>query len=90
MRVRSIIILAVLLLNGCSPSWREQYLKKVTNRATQEDIASKFGSPTEEDTLGATRTTWIYRYNQESSYCREYLLQFDKKKILRDWDLEKC
>ena len=89
MRVWSITIIVILLLNGCTP-WRAQYLKEVTGRATQDDIALKFGLPTEEDSLGATRTVWVYRYNKGESWCREYILEFDKKKILRDWGLQKC
>jgi len=89
MRAWSVIIAVALLVSGCT-SWRAQYLKEVTGRATQDDIALKFGPPTEEDTLGATRTVWVYRYNKGESWCREYILQFDKKRILRDWELQNC
>ena len=54
-------------LAGCS-HWRESYLKKVVEEATQDDIVAKLGEPwRKKNYLLNGESTWIYRYTLTKS-----------------------
>lgn len=92
----SLIALALL---SCTP-WREAYLREAVNRATQDDVTKRLGPPhsTRELTTGATVWTYQYRYATLSrgghisghSYCKEYILTFEREGSLREWRVQDC
>ena len=54
-------------LAGCS-HWRESYLKKVVEEATQDDIVAKLGEPwRKKNSLLNRESTWIYRFTLTKS-----------------------
>ena len=54
-------------LTACS-HWRESYLKKAVEEATQDDIVTKLGEPwRKRDSLLNGESTWIYRYTLTKS-----------------------
>ena len=57
-------------LTACSnfSHWRESYLKKAVEEATQDDIVTKLGEPwRKRDSLLNGESTWIYRYTLTKS-----------------------
>jgi hypothetical protein len=76
-------------------------LGNLLNRATQDDIAKKYGPPNSKQTLSSGGEVWAYDYrstttagNQEQNAiatdCVRAIFVFDKDKILRDYRRERC
>ena len=90
------LMVSVLILVSCTP-WRAKYLQDVKGQANQDEVTMKLGPPTGERGLSNGDAVWIYRYTGAAvgesgggTWCMEYLLRFDSKKILRDWNRQKC
>lgn len=90
------LLCSALVLMSCT-SWRAEYLEEVKGRANQDAVTIKLGPPMGERTLSNGDAVWIYRYSGAAvgesgggTWCKEYLLRFDSKKILRDWNRQKC
>ncbi len=94
-------ILAVIL-TSCLPSQWE-YLVESTGRATQEEVTDRLGAPFQTESLEDGGSLWTYRYEVRSSVfvgsrgdmvggapCIEYLLTFDRKKVLTYWTRQLC
>jgi hypothetical protein len=95
--MRKIWLLTIILMLGSCTPWRTQYLEEVTGLATQDEVTMRLGPPTGERTLSNSDLIWMYRYtgadvgpNGGSTWCREYILRFDTKRILRGWNRQKC
>ena len=93
--------LLALTLASCLPSqW--SYLGESTDRATQEEVTDRLGTPLQTKSLEDEGSLWVYRYEVRSSLvgrrgdmvggapCIEYLLTFDGKKVLRYWTRQHC
>ena len=82
-----------LFLNGCVAA-NVRYLKEGTGHATQQDIASKWGEPSEKQAYG-TGEIWTYRFQRFDSMehpigCEGYELRFDDRQVLRRWSELDC
>lgn len=76
------------------------YFHDHVGQATQEQVAGRYGSPHEVAPLEGGGEAWIY-YDRGSAttgyagsagstYCRAYLLSFDRLGILRAWNEQRC
>ena len=85
-----------LIFVSCTP-WRATYLKQGVNEANQNDITKKLGPPHLIRELDSGEEVWFYQYQPnfmsgdfDGTVCREYILTFDKNKILRNWVRQEC
>ena len=61
-------IIGALIACSHFSHWRESYLKKAVEEATQDDIVTKLGEPwRKRDSLLNGESTWIYRYTLTKS-----------------------
>ncbi|MBI3604214.1 MAG: hypothetical protein HY205_07170 [Nitrospirae bacterium] len=88
-------MLALLLL-ACTP-WLDEFLTTATDRATQQEVLQQLGSPTQKKLLDGGGEVWSYHMAHASyaggtgtSSCFQYVLTFDKQKILRKWNAKGC
>src|SRR5689334_17769934 len=77
-----------LLTTGCV-SANVRYLQDGTGHTTQEDVVSKWGPPSDQQTAG-TGETWVYVFQRFDSMehpigCEGFTLQFDQGHMLRNW-----
>jgi len=82
-----------LFVNGCVAA-NVRYLEEGTGHATQQDVASKLGQPSEKQ-LDGTAETWVYRFQRFDSMehpigCEGYKLHFDQRQVLRKWSEFDC
>lgn len=95
-------MLGVMLFGAvsCTP-WEVTYLENAVNRANQEEVAQRFGSPHSTTASSASESEWIYRYrggpigpmggfDTGDASCREYVLTFDQQGTLRNWKRRQC
>lgn len=92
----TIILIICFSFTSCTP-WRVDYLIQAINQATQDDITKRLGPPHFTRMLDSGEEVWTYQYSGVvvgqtggSSYCKEYILTFDKDKILRNWLRQNC
>lgn len=90
-----------LALGACLPSQWE-YLIDAADRATQDEVTKRMGSPSVTMQMPDGDSVWTYRYEVRSSLvgrrgdmvggspCVEYVLTFDAEKILRHWVRRPC
>lgn len=97
--VRWSAILWVVASLSCS-ELETQYFKDRVNVATMERVAKRYGAPHKSEQVDGDKVRWTY-YERgsattgysgfaRSSYCRVYVLTFDRQEILRDWKEEHC
>ncbi len=76
------------------------YFQNKVDVATQEEVARRYGLPHEAEQLGSGGSVWTY-YDRgsatasysgyaKSTFCRAYVLTFDKHGILRGWAQRDC
>lgn len=93
-------LLLLLVLAGCA-HWRDRFLAEGLNRLTEDAVTKRMGPPHFTRKLDAGGEVWTYQYRFSSlhgtgrhlsghSYCIEYLLIFDEKRILREWQTQGC
>ena len=90
-----------LALVACLPSQWE-YLIDAADRATQDEVRKRMGSPSLTMQMPDGESVWTYRYEVRSSLvgrrgdmvggspCMEYVLTFDAQEILRHWVRRPC
>lgn len=87
-------------VTACTP-WEVTYLENAVNRASQAEVAERFGSPHSTTGSNASESEWIYRHRGSSigpmggfdtgdASCREYALTFDQQGTLRSWKRRRC
>lgn len=98
---RICILLTLLLLGPVSCDLRGgAYFQDKVNEATQEKVAKRYGYPHKTEALQNGGEVWTY-YDRgsgtasytgyaTSTYCRAYVLTFDKEGVLRDWAQQQC
>jgi hypothetical protein len=95
-----ILLLILLVLVSCTP-WRKQYLMDGLNQLTMDEVAKTLGPPVSTLSLDDGRVVGKYQYfsswvsgNQQrvsgSTDCTEYILTFDKGKVLRQVRHQGC
>jgi len=90
-----------LFLVSCLPSQWE-YLVEATDRATEDEVRTRMGTPALTKAMPDGDSVWTYRYEVRSSWvgnrgdmvggspCIEYALTFDAQEILRHWVRRPC
>jgi len=92
-----------LLAALCWASWgcsETAYFQGKVNEATQDAVAKRYGAPHTIEELDNGGSVWTY-YDRgsatasysgysTSTFCRAYVLSFDKEGILRDWKQQTC
>lgn len=57
--------------------------------AVQDDVVKRLGPAHSSQTLSNGQDVWAYRYMERGysvgNSCYEYILTFDKEKVLRNW-----
>lgn len=88
--------LCLWLAGGCAPE-RQVFLEQAVDQATQQDIVNRFGTPISVGRLRDGREVWTFRdtgpgYSRDmgAGFCREYVLTFDDRQILRRWWRQGC
>lgn len=94
---RLALVLLLLIMTSCGTPWRVTYLEGAVNQATQDDVAKRLGPPHTTRDLNAGGSVWSYQYRSSHVYegtggtsCTEYILAFDRDKILREWSRQRC
>lgn len=89
----------VLGLGACAE--RETgYFQQLVNEATSDNVAKRYGPPHKVEQREGHQTVWTYfergsatssyAGTARSSFCRAYVLTFDREGILRDWQQQEC
>lgn len=89
-------VACAFFLVSCTP-WLDEFLTAATDRATQQDVLQQLGPPTHKKLTDDGGEIWSYHMTHASyaggagrSSCFQYVLTFDKQKILRKWDTKRC
>lgn len=95
------LVLVFLLgaVSACSEI-ETQYFKDRVNEATAERVAKRYGSPHKVEERQGHQVVWTYfdrgsansgyAGTARSSFCRAYVLTFDREGILRNWQQLDC
>jgi hypothetical protein len=95
-----LFILILVVITSCTP-WRKKYLEGGLNQLTMDEVSKTLGPPDFAYTLDDGGVVWKYRYMSTSvsgtkyrvsggSDCTEYILIFDKDKVLRQTKRQGC
>ena len=89
-----------LIVGMLSCSDEGEYFKNKVNEATMEHVAKRYGSPHKVEELEGNQTRWTYfkRGSTTVGYtgigrgesCQAYVLTFDRRNILQDWNQVGC
>jgi hypothetical protein len=76
------------------------YFQGRLNEATEQIVAKRYGQPHKVEQREGHQTVWTYfdrgsaiagyTGTARSSFCRAYVLTFDRQGILRDWQQQEC
>lgn len=97
--VRSIAFILLFLTEmSCALflSKETRFLKSAEDHATQEDVQQQLGPPVRMLSAGEGESVWVYHiydlepgaqstWSATGSWCDEYVLFFDRQRILREW-----
>jgi len=92
---------AVILMGSVACSEFETgYFQGRVNEATERAVLNRYGPPHKVEQREGYQTVWAYfdwgsatsGYvgTARSSYCRVYVLTFDRQEILRGWQQQEC
>ncbi len=76
-------------------------MEQGVSRLTQDSVAARLGPPAAERVLSDSQVVWQYHYTRSyvsgnalaisgGSKCREYILLFDRNKVLRSVTYQRC
>jgi hypothetical protein len=82
------LVLIALTVTSCA-GWRETYLETGLNQATQDSVVKEFGPPHLSRELTTGESVWSYGFN-DGVGCTVYILTFDRDKVLRTWQWQRC
>ena len=98
--VQYILLLCTLGAVGACSEIETQYFKDRVNEATAERVAKRYGSPHKVEERQGHQTVWTYfdrgsansgyTGTARSTFCRAYVLTFDREGVLRDWQQLDC
>lgn len=96
------VVLTVLVfaIVSCDRFIETAYFQHKVNEATQETVGKRYGPPHQTEVLQNGGEAWTY-YDRgsgtasysgyaTSTFCRAYVLTFDKQGVLRDWSQHQC
>lgn len=98
MRRKSLLSLLVgLLAVSCGPRFiQDAYLANVVEQVNADQVKVQMGPPDEVRKKSDGGEEWRYREYQPNypshtpGLCTEYILQFDKNQVFRDWERKDC
>lgn len=98
--VQQLLLVCALGVVGACSEFETQYFKDHVNEATAERVAKRYGQPHKVEQREGHQTVWTYfergsatasyAGTARSSFCRAYVLTFDREGILRDWQQQDC
>jgi hypothetical protein len=100
-RSTSVGWLAVVLMGlvACA-EFETGYFQSRVDEATAQTVASRYGAPHKVERPEGSQTIWTYfdrgsatsgyAGTARSTYCRAYVLTFDRQDILRGWQQQEC
>ena len=98
--VRQLLALSIAGAVGACSEIETHYFKDRVNQATAERVAKRYGSPHKVEERQGHQVVWTYfdrgsansgyAGTARSSFCRAYVLTFDRGGILRDWQQLDC
>lgn len=99
MIVQVMLLGTLLSVIACSDIG-SNYFQQDVNEATQDAVARRYGMPHQVDHQQDGRSAWVYfkrgsatssfTGSATSTYCRAYVLTFDKQGVLREWREDDC
>ena len=103
LRILSAFLIALTLV-ACGSSWRARFVRESVDQATRDSVTKRLGAPHFTRELDSGGSVWVYQYKGSrpflttfrshaqggGSYCTEFILTFDEKKILREWKAHDC
>lgn len=92
---------AVMMIGSVACSEFETgYFQGRVDEATERAVVNRYGPPHKVEQREGDQTVWTYfdrgsatsSYvgTVRSSYCRAYVLTFDRQEILRGWEQQEC
>ncbi|MCG3778432.1 MAG: hypothetical protein JW388_1153 [Nitrospira sp.] len=94
-----VFIVALGAVSACS-DFETRYFKDRVNEATTEGVAKRYGLPHKVEQREGGQTVWTYfergsgtssyAGTARSSFCRAYVLIFDRQETLRNWQQQEC
>src|SRR5665213_4263767 len=86
------------LSSGSKSQINTKYLDSAAGAASEDEVASTLGFPSEKHDLDSGGQTWMYRYKYQRTdlifghrtLCTEVVLAFTAAKILQKWNQENC
>jgi hypothetical protein len=81
------VVSIVLILTACA-SQQVRYFRQNVNQANYDAVAKRLGPPHHSQELTTGETIWSYQYRNGD--CEDYVLTFDRAKVLREWKEQKC
>lgn len=98
--VRQLLLVCALGVVCACSELDIQYFKDHVNEATAERVAKRYGQPHKVEPREGHQVVWTYfergsatssyAGTARSSFCRAYVLTFDRQGILRDWKPLEC
>jgi outer membrane protein assembly factor BamE (lipoprotein component of BamABCDE complex) len=97
----SFLFLLLFGLPGCT-AWQAGYLKAQVHKASEEDVRSRLGRPTQVKQFEDGGTEWLYHVFSDPMFdfgykgqpaeptCKEYILTFNERRILTYWIAQDC
>lgn len=90
------VLLCTLSAGGCAvfEANETRFLSHAQDRATQEEVQQRLGSPKLTKTASSGEPVWVYqiydwqpgnRVTSPGTWCEEYILTFDHERVLRRW-----
>jgi hypothetical protein len=86
------------LPSGAKSQVDRQYLNSAVNKASEDNVASTLGFPSEKHNLNDGGSVWTYRYKYQRTHlifghrslCTEVVLAFDNGKKLQELSQQGC
>jgi hypothetical protein len=86
------------LSSGSKSQIDSKYLDGAVGTASEDEVASTLGFPSEKHELDSGGQTWTYKYKYQRTHlifghrtlCTEVVLAFTATKILQKWNQENC
>jgi len=98
--IQQLLLFSTLVAVGACSEIETNYFKDRINEATVERVAKRYGSPHKVEERLDHHVVWTYfdrgsansgyAGTARSSFCRAYVLIFDREGILRDWQQQDC
>ncbi len=93
---RFVVMFCLVILPACTSGTNDTaYLQEAQDRVTQDEIRQRWGMPKAVTSAESGETAWVYekreqqpgnRFTAPGMWCDEYVLRFDRERVLRGWN----